>query len=329
MSLIKKRNTPVAVEQPKHVLELHRSWRPKTLGEVIGQDAAVNNLSKLFLSGRAPHSYLLTGPSGCGKTTTARIIADMVGCKEQSILAVDAARYSGVDAMRELLTGAQYGSMGETNKKFIIMDEVQMLSKASWNALLVTLEEPPAHLYWALCTTEPDKVPTTIRTRCHAYDLKPVAWDKLAAYLEHVAEQEKLSIDTEFINLAARKAQGSVRQALVFLSMLDGITEKEEALRLIEDADSETGAAIDLARMIVNGKGFTWQAATKILSEIDVSPETIRLTILAYASSVLLGGKAQKPEGILAVLQAFSQPCNSNEKMAPILLSIGGLLFGE
>lgn len=330
MGLIKtqdKSRTP-----PPPSVPLHLKYRPQSFADVIGQDAVVANLVQLFKERRVPHSFLFTGPSGTGKTTLARIIAGSLGCIHGGVIEVDAARYSGIDAMRELLVGAQYQSLGgDGNRcKFIIVDECHALSKATFQTLLKTMEEPAEHLYWALCTTESDKVPETIRTRCHAYDLKPVKWDLLAEYLGGVATEEKLSVPAEFIDIAARRAQGSVRQALVYLSMLVGITTKADALRVVEEADEQADGPIALARMLVSGRGASWAGAQKLIEGMDgTSPESIRITVVRYAAAVLAKEASEKKAvPLLAVIQAFSVPCNSSEGMAPILLAVGSLLLG-
>ncbi len=307
---------------------LHIKYRPQTLEDVIGQDAVVTNLTRLFEADRVPHTFLMTGPSGCGKTTLARIISSMLGA---SLIEVDAARFSGIESMRNLLNGTQYAALGNSPKKFYIIDEAHSLSKAAFQTLLLSTEEPAEHLYWALCTTEPDKVPNTIRTRSHAYDLKPVKWDLLSEYLEFVRTEEKLKVVKEFVDLAARKANGSVRQALVFLSLLDGITDKAEALRLVEDAEAMEEGPIVLARMIVSGRGFSWSAARTLIAGLsDTSPESIRLTVLNYAAAALVKEDGEKQAvKLMSIIQAFSQPCNSSERMAPVLIAVGSLLFGE
>lgn len=307
---------------------LHIKYRPQQLDDVIGQDAVVKNLARLFETKRIPQTFLFTGSSGTGKTTIARIMALMIGA---SVVEVDAARYSGIESMRNLIDGSQYAALGSSPKKMYIIDECHAISRAAWQTLLLSTEEPHQHLYWAFCTTEPDKVPNTIRTRSHAYDLKPVKWDLLAEYLDFVRTEEKLKVAKDFVDLAARKANGSVRQALVFLSLLDGITDKAEALRLVEDAEAMEEGPIVLARMIVSGRGFTWTASRKLLEGLsDTSPESIRLTVLNYAAVALAKEDGEKQAiKLLSVIQAFSQPYNSSEKMAPVFLSIGSLLFSE
>ena len=155
----------------KDTRPLHLKYRPTNLDEVIGQNAVVQSLKQQLTGQSTPHAFLFLGPSGVGKTSIARILAGMMKCDDANILEIDAATHSGVENMRSVTQMAQYRGIGESPNKFIIVDEVHALSKATFQSLLLSIEEPPPHVYWALCTTEPDKIPTTIKTRCAAYDL--------------------------------------------------------------------------------------------------------------------------------------------------------------
>lgn len=326
MLLIKQRSAKADPGLPLHV-----KLRPITLDQVVGQPAVVKSLQALFASDRLPHAFLLTGGSGFGKTTIARILASMVGCKKDAIFEVDAARFSSVDAVRELIVGAQFVAMSANSRKFFIIDECHSLSKQAFQSLLLSIEEPPPHVWWALATTEPDKIPQTIRTRCHAYDLKPVKWDEIAEFLEGVIESERIKIADGVLEILSRRAMGSLRQALVMLSTVAGITDKAEALRLLETAEGEDAEAVQLARIITSGRGFTWDAARALLAKMaDTPSESIRLVVVNYATVVLMQEKSEKQaERLLAVLQAFGTPCNTSERQAPLLLAIGSLLFGS
>lgn len=322
MSLV-RRSQP-APKTPS--VPLHIKYRPQTLDDVVGQDHVTTNLAQLFESGRVPHTFLFTGPSGTGKTTLARIIASMVGCSD--LIEHDAARFNSIQAVRSLVDGAQYAGLGDNSGKFLIIDECQRISTSAFDVLLKSTEEPAEHLYWAFCTTEPGKIPKTLRTRAHAYDLKPVMWDLLADYLGAISEQEKLHVQKDFIDIAARKAEGGVRQGLVYLSMLDGITDRAQAMRLLEEYDAQEEGPIQLAKLLV-GKGATWEKAMTMLAKFaDVSPESIRLTVLNYATAAARNEMNEKSAArLLAIVGAFSTPCDASERFAPLVLAIGGLLI--
>lgn len=312
---------------------LHVRLRPREWGEVIGQDSVVKSLIEI-LGKSEPHSFLFTGPSGVGKTTLARILAAQVGASPEDIVEIDAATNSGVDDMRAITSMAQYQSFGPSGVRFFIVDECHALSKQTWQSLLLATEEPPPHVYWCFCTTEAEKVPRTIVTRCHTYELKPVPKDLLEAYLEYIARTEKdVEIASEVIPYLADKAEGSVRQALVLLSAARGCESRKEAYELLATVE-ENPEVIDLVRKIVDGKGIggSWQGITATLSKLQetANAESIRIVVVNYLGAALMKTtEGKKVARMLTILEAFAEPYRQSEKFAPLLLSIGRVMYGN
>ena len=223
---------------------LYRKWRPARFEDVVGQQAIVAALKNQVAAGRVGHAYLFTGVRGTGKTTCAKIFARAVNClqpqngdpcgvcpvcrgiEEGSVLDVvemDAASNNGVDDIRDLRDETAY-TPSVCKYKVYIIDEVHMLSTAAFNALLKTLEEPPAHVIFILATTEIQKVPATIRSRCQRYDFTRIPPDAIAARLARVAEAEGLALTGGAADLIARLADGALRDALSILDTCAGVT---------------------------------------------------------------------------------------------------------
>lgn len=314
------------------IQDLHIKYRPTNFDEVVGQDHVVTSLKTLFKNNQHPHAYLFTGSSGCGKTTLSRIIASELGCNNSNIIELDAASYSGVDNIRELSQSLNYATFGSNPNKFIILDEVHALSKSAFQALLKTIEEPPSHVYFALCTTEADKIPDTIKTRCHTYNLKDVNYDDLIALLEFIAEEEsiKFTEHAKSLQTIAQAAMGSPRRALTFLSKCRGC-EDLNSIKLILEEPNEEGEVIELCRLLVGRVKPQWKNVIRILNSLSgQNAESIRLIIVNYVSKVLLNARNDKDAlKLLNILNAFSSPCNQSEKFAPLLLAFGQLIFGD
>ncbi|HRN88523.1 DNA polymerase III subunit gamma/tau [Hyphomicrobium sp.] len=221
---------------------LARKYRPQTFDDLIGQETMVQTLRNAFAAGRIAHGFMLTGVRGVGKTTTARILAralnyetdtvdkptidmpspgrhciEIMESRHPDVIEMDAASNTGVDNIREIIESARYRPLSARTKVFII-DEVHMLSKGAFNALLKTLEEPPGHVKFIFATTEVRKVPVTVLSRCQRFDLRRVDVPRLVQHLKNIVANEGAAADDDALTLIARAAEGSVRDAL---SMLD------------------------------------------------------------------------------------------------------------
>ena len=221
---------------------LARKYRPRNFEELIGQHAMVQTIGNAIQRGRIAHAFLLTGVRGVGKTSTARLIAKALNCvgpdgqggptiqpcgvcepcvaiaegRHIDVVEMDAASHTGVDDVREIIEAVRYASVSARFKIYII-DEVHMLSKNAFNALLKTLEEPPEHVKFLFATTEVDKVPVTVLSRCQRFDLRRIPADKLAAHFGRVAAAETVEVEPEALAVIARAAEGSVRDGLSLL----------------------------------------------------------------------------------------------------------------
>lgn len=296
---------------------LQTKYRPKKFEEVLGQHAVVKSL-KTAVSRVAGHAFLLTGPSGTGKTTLARLTAAALGCGE-NVEEVNAATHTGVDDMREVTDGFQYLPLGG-GKKAVIIDECHMLSKNAWNSMLKSIEDPPEWGFWFMCTTEPTKVPATIKTRCLSYDLKLVKEADIVELLDRVAEAEDLRVKGSVIELCAQEARGSPRQALSNLGVCLEASSGEEAAELLRAA-SENAQSIDLARALARGAG--WSEVAEILRTLgETNPESVRHVVRAYFTSVALKATAPAKAGpAMAIVAAFNTPFNSSDGISPLAVA--------
>jgi DNA polymerase-3 subunit gamma/tau len=266
-----------AAAQPYRVLA--RKYRPQTFAELIGQEAMVQTLANAIKRDRLAHAFLMTGVRGVGKTSTARLIAKALNCigpdgqggptidpcgvcepcvaiaegRHIDVIEMDAASHTGVDDVREIIEAVRYSAVSARYKIYII-DEVHMLSRNAFNALLKTLEEPPAHVKFLFATTEVDKLPVTVLSRCQRFDLRRIPAPMLAGHFAHVCRQEGVEAEDEALAMVAAAAEGSVRDGL---SILD---------QAIAHAD-------------LDGEGQV--TADKVRDMLGLSDKTIQRTLVA------------------------------------------------
>ena len=319
------------IEQPQEVTDpLHIRYRPRHLDDVLGQDPVVKSLRAVLKEKSRPHAFLFTGPAGTGKTTLARILTTSFECDSNNVIEVDAASNSGIDAMREITSTLRYNGFGDTPNKAIIIDEAHGLSKQAWDSLLKSVEQPPPHVFFFFCTTVPSKVPETIVTRCHSYNLKQVRFNELMDLLERVCDAEQFdSIPTKHLEMVARAADGSPRKALVQLSMIHDAEDEDEVAVLLE-SPLENKEVIELCRLMVQEK-LTWEKVQFNLKALgDVPAESIRIVISCYLAACLMGSKSGRDQvRLLDMLECFNKPCNPSDKLAPLLIAFGRLVFQD
>jgi DNA polymerase-3 subunit gamma/tau len=280
---------------------LYRKWRPKTFDEVVGQKHVTETLKRQVAQDRLSHAYLFTGTRGTGKTTCAKLLARAVNCENPQngnpcgkcpsclgiengsildVLEIDAASNNSVDNVRSLREDAVY-SPASVRKRVYIIDEVHMLSTSAFNALLKIIEEPPEHLMFILATTELQKIPATILSRCQRYSFRRASQEDIEARVSYVAQQEGIELTDEACQMLARMADGSFRDALSLLDQCSGgeVT-RERVINAIGIADSE-----EVCRMFSAVAAHDGGETIRILDELyaagrDVSSVLDRLAEL-------------------------------------------------
>lgn len=325
---------------------LARKYRPQRFSELIGQEAMVQTLGNAIKRDRLAHAFLMTGVRGVGKTSTARLIAKALNCigpdgqggptidpcgvcepcvaiaegRHIDVVEMDAASNTGVDDVREIIEAVRYAAVSARYKVYII-DEVHMLSKNAFNALLKTLEEPPPHVKFLFATTEINKVPVTVLSRCQRFDLRRIPADVLANHFAGIAEKEAVVVEPEALALVARAAEGSVR---------DGLSILDQAIAHADDAGagvtasavremlglSDRGAVRALFQLLLAGDAMAVLAALKDQHDLGVEPLSI------------LRGLMEACHGVtLAKVGAPADPAQSAEERAAFEALAGTLSF--
>ena len=304
--------------QPYRVLA--RKYRPRSFRELIGQDAMVQTLGNAIRRGRLAHAFLMTGVRGVGKTSTARLIAKALNCvgedgqggptidpcgvcepcqaiaegRHIDVVEMDAASHTGVDEVREIIEAVRYAAVSARYKIYII-DEVHMLSKNAFNALLKTLEEPPAHVKFLFATTEVNKVPITVLSRCQRFDLRRIPAEMLAAHFAHVVEAEQVAAEPDALALIAQAAEGSARDGLSILDQAIAHAEMGDGAPLVTAAQvremlglSDRGAVRRLLGQLLEGDTAALLSAVREQYALGVEPLALVRGLLELVHAVTL-----------------------------------------
>ncbi|MBL9031119.1 MAG: DNA polymerase III subunit gamma/tau [Phycisphaerae bacterium] len=280
---------------------LARRYRSAEFDQVVGQEPIARTLQAAVAQGRVAHAYLFTGTRGVGKTSTARLLAKALAGgtpeadaaimqgRDTDVIEIDAASNSKVEETRELIANAVYRPL-RGKKKVYIIDECHMLSSASFNALLKTMEEPPEHVVFILCTTEAHKVPATIQSRCQRFDFRNIAPADIASHLGRVLQQEGVRAEPELLHAVARLAAGSMRDSLSLLDRLLASGEKHLTLGLLHELlglpDRELVSAVVDA--LASGDAAAALDATDELIRRGLSPEMMLESLIDRLRDLML-----------------------------------------
>jgi DNA polymerase III gamma/tau subunit len=282
-------------------MELYKKHRPTKLSQMVGQEAAVNQLRGMIKKKTVPHTIMFTGPSGCGKTTLARILARMLKIDPYDIQEINAANSKGIDMVREITATLNMRPLNGPARMFII-DEAQQLTAAAQDSFLKPLEDTPAHVYFVICTTDRGKIKATIKTRCTEIPVKLLALHDLDELINSTCEAEGIELDGEVKAKIGQVAEGSARKAMVLLHQIKEIEDTEEQMNCLTKKDAEA-VGIDLCRALINPKS-KWQDVAKILKAMEQDAESVRRQVLGYASAVLINSGQQRAALILEAFES-------------------------
>ncbi len=308
-------------------MNLYQKHRPQTFDDMIGSEAQIASLKKTLAKKDRPHVYLFVGPPGCGKTTAARIAARELGAGELSTKEVNSANNRGIETARQIIEEMRYAPTDGEAVVYII-DELHMTTKDWQNAMLKPLEDTPEHVYFFLCTTDPQKLIPALKTRCAEFKFSAMKAEDAFKLVRIVNRAEELGVSKEILEEIAENCEGSPRKALVILEKVAALEDPKDQHQLISSgmADEENADTIELCRALLNTK-VSWSSAAEIIKKMNIDdPEKVRYAVMGYMNSVLLSGK-QNDRAALA-LEYFSEPFYSSGKAGVTLAAYQTIFAG-
>jgi DNA polymerase-3 subunit gamma/tau len=302
---------------------LYLKYRPNGFDEIVGNEDIIQVLKGQLKEKQIPHSLLFHGPTGCGKTTLGRIVANELGAKGSDLREVDSADFRGIDTIRDIRKQSTYKPL-ESPCRVWILDEVHKLTNDAQNAMLKALEDTPSHIYYILCTTDPQKLLPTIRGRCAQYQVRPLSDREMKILLRRVVKAEKESLSKEIYEQIIQDCMGHPRNALQVLAQVLSV-DGDKRLAVAKRTAEVQSKTIELCRALVSGD--PWKKVSGILKGLkDEEPEQIRRAILGYCQTILLNGS---PNGSVAgIMEEFIEPFY-NTGFPGLTLACFSALFAE
>lgn len=306
--------------------ELYKKYRPTEFNEVVGQSIS-SQIEKLLLNKKFPHSSLFAGSSGCGKTTIARIIRTKLNCSDTDFNEVNCADFRGIDMVRDIRSVMNLAPMAGDVRVWLI-DEAHQLSSAAQNAFLKMLEDTPAHVYFILATTEPEKLLKTIRTRCTTFKVAALNIVDAEKLVEDIAKKEDCFLTEEVVDALVKYGDGSPRQLLVLLDSIIDIEDEEDQLQAIFKSETRK-EAIEVCRVLFQ-QNPSWGQITSVLSTLTEEAESLRWLILSYSKTILIKQKTLNKKSMRAyrIIDAFKNNFYDS-KMAGLIAACFEVCFDD
>lgn len=288
-------------------LPFHRKYRPKDFSKVYGNKNVIKTLQTKVEEGITT-TYLLTGPRGTGKTTCGRIIAKELGCNLKiDFYELDLGDVGLKDKARKIKENLQFVSFSGGPKVYLL-DECQEASAGFWQSMLKTLEEPPHNTFFILCTTDPQKLPITIKSRCSQFIFKQLTSKEMIKFLLNICKKENIDFDQKILKEISNKTDGIPREALILLDQIKGLQEDDDVYEAIANYVPNADDNVEVKELIyalMNGN--SWKKISVILSRLDIEPESARYAVIGYLSKVLLNSDGSKADKIFMILEEFKE----------------------